>query len=589
MKKIIYFITLVLAFTSCDLDETPKARANQDPIFGSERGLSIYTNSFYTVYLATGFIPNWGDIVNTFYAAYNGINKFYSMEYTSSMEGSWDWGALRNINYFLDHNVNKNLNENVRNNYNGIARYFRARFYFDKMKTYGDVPWIDHALDVKDQLLTASRTPRTPIADRIYEDLQFAIEHITDSDPTRTTITKYVAAGLQSRFCLWEGTFRKYHTEAGLQDSADKWLQRARQAAEIVINSGQFSIYMKGDTPYRDMFVAKEPKTEEVMLATVFDAAEGITHSETRRSNTTTLGGPFSPIRQIVNLYLKKDGTAFTDNPAYKTTPFTQEFDNRDERAAQTLRTPGLLRLSGGKWVRTAPDYACAKTGYHALKFALDDVVYDGGGDCENNKIEMRYAEILLNWAEAKAELGTLTDADWTKSIGALRARGGITGGLTTKPTKVDTYMQSVLFPEISDPTVMEVRRERLIELMFEDFTLGDQQRWKKGDLMALPREGIYVPQFNTLLDMDNDGTPDVYFYTSDSAPENKVAGVYYRHVQMQQSGSYSDDTAVAADGHTLLFNVNTDPIQWNDRMYFHPVSQTDRILNPNLSQNAGY
>ena len=88
---------------------------------------------------------------------------------------------------------------------------------------------------------------------------------------------------------------------------------------------------------------------------------------------------------------------------------------------------------------------------------------------------------------------------------------------------------------------------------------------------------------------MDNDGTPDVYFYTSDSAPENKVAGVYYRHVQMQQSGSYSDDTAVAADGHTLLFNVNTDPIQWNDRMYFHPVSQTDRILNPNLSQNAGY
>ena len=58
MKKIIYFITLVLAFTSCDLDETPKARANQDPIFGSERGLSIYTNSFYTVYLATGFIPN---------------------------------------------------------------------------------------------------------------------------------------------------------------------------------------------------------------------------------------------------------------------------------------------------------------------------------------------------------------------------------------------------------------------------------------------------------------------------------------------------------------------------------------------------
>lgn len=61
-----------------------------------------------------------------------------------------------------------------------------------------------------------------------------------------------------------------------------------------------------------------------------------------------------------------------------------------------------------------------------------------------------RYAEVLLNYAEAKAELGTLTDADWANTVGVLRARAGITGGLSAKPTKVDAYFQQNYFPNIS-------------------------------------------------------------------------------------------------------------------------------------------
>ena len=95
----------------------------------------------------------------------------------------------------------------------------------------------------------------------------------------------------------------------------------------------------------------------------------------------------------------------------------------------------------------------------------------------------MRYAEILLNYAEAKAELGTLTDEDWAKTIGALRARAGITGGtdetgtLTTKPVKAEPYIKAY-YPGVTDPAILEVRRERGIELCLEGFRFDDLKRW---------------------------------------------------------------------------------------------------------------
>ncbi|MGP1477436.1 MAG: RagB/SusD family nutrient uptake outer membrane protein [Phocaeicola sp.] len=595
MKKILYLATAtVLAFTSCNLDENPKAQIGKGPIFGSENGLSMYANSFYGVFTnPANSLTTWGDVTNTFYEGTNSYRRFYTNDYLPSNEGSWYWGTLRNINYFLDNNTDTKVDEKVRNNYNGIARFFRAYFYFDKVCTYCDVPWIDHALDVDDELLKATRDPHAVIADHIYEDFEYAINNITaESDATATRVTKMVAAAMQSRFCLWEGTFRKYHTEAGLTATADTWLQRAQQAAEIVIKSGDYSIYTaEGDQSYRALFKAKDPINQEVMLATVFNSAEGLTNAETRRVNTTTLGGPFAPIRQYMNLYLKLDGTPYTADGSYKTTPFTEEWNNRDTRAKQSVRTPGFTRINGSTVIRTAPDYACAKCGYQGYKFALDDETFDGVDAGENNKIELRYAEVLLNWAEAKAELGTMTDADWASSIGVLRARGGITGGLSTKPTTIDSYLQETFFPSISDPTILEVRRERLLELTFEDFTFADIQRWKCGYLMEMPMEGVYVPKFDTLIDMDLDGNPDVYFWTGTEAPSPKIAGVYYRQVQLtpDADGNYTCDTTVEADGHTLLFNANGQKIVWNDRMYFHPISQTDIILNPNLTQNPGY
>src|SRR5690606_24039205 len=122
----------------------------------------------------------------------------------------------------------------------------------------------------------------------------------------------------------------------------------------------------------------------------------------------------------------------------------------------------------------------------------------------------IRYAEVLLNYAEAKAELGTFTDEDWANTMGVLRARGGITGGLTNIPTVADPYLQEIYFPEISGPALLEIRRERGIELVMEGFRFYDIVRSKKGDLMEKVFNGIYVPALNQPLDLNDDGNFDV-------------------------------------------------------------------------------
>ncbi len=597
MKSLKYIAAAaIILLASCDLDETPKSQVSKDPVFTSTNGLELYSHSFYDTFRGAGGVTFWNTsdvFINA--GTHQGGNTFYknATSYTPQMEGSWDWTRLRNINYFIVNNVSPQISASVRNNYNGIARFFRAWFYYDKMTEFGDVPWINRPLDINDEELTAPRDPRTLIADSIYADLEFAVNNITTTkDATSTTITKLVAAAFESRFCLWEGTYRKYCKSAGLQSTANTWLERAQKAAEVVINSGQYDVYTAdGARSFRDLFVATTPVNTETMLAVVYDRTQGITHCESRIFNTNTIGDDYSPIRQVVNLFLKKDGTPWTDTPGYATTPFNEEWKDRDARAGYTFRVPGTTRISNGQTIEVAPDYGCARTGYQGLKFALDDEYFDGNDVCDNNNIYFRYAEVLLNWAEAKAELGTLTDADWAKSIGALRARGGITGGLTSKPTKVDTYLQKTFFPDITDPTILEIRRERITEMMWEDgMDFHTCQRWQCGKLIELPAEGIYIPQLNTLLDMNNDGTPDVYFYTGDE-PANKVSGVYYRHVQTYEecNGNYTIDSAIGQDGHTLYYHLDLDRYQWDDRMYFHPISQSDITLNPNLTQNPGY
>lgn len=584
MKKIVFFILALSFLYACNMEELPQAQISKKPVFGSETGLKMYTNSFYETF------PNVTTTYSySYYIALNQVVKYFTENGFNPEESSgWSWGTLRNINYFIVNCTDEAVPLEVRNNYIGIARFFRAYFYFDMMKRFGDLPWIDHPLDVSDPLLYAGRDSRALIADKIKEDLDFAIANIkTSRDPSCSTVTSTVAAALKSRVCLWEGTFRKYHTEAGLQTSASQWLQEAVSAAQIVMNAG-YSIYTDAgvEGSYRKLFISKTPVSSEVLYAATFNGSLGVVHSGNRRWTSVTLGSCPSLTRSFIHTYLMRDGTPFTDQANYATMPFTEECKNRDTRLSQTVMTPGFTRISGGKTVQTPPNYAYAITGYHTCKFTLDDTQYDNVDVCDNNVIVFRYAEVLLNYAEAKAELGTLTDDDWSKTIGLLRARAGITGGLNQKPTQVDNYLQERFFPGISNPEILEIRRERAIELSFEGFSWSDICRWKVGDLVTNVWDGIYVPELDVPYDMNGDGIKDVCF-TKNLNPD-KEPGVYYLYVGEKLANGATSNSQLGSDGHTLVF-MKDQKRTWNDKLYFYPIPAVDVVKNPNLGQNPGW
>ena len=584
MKKILLSFIAVLLITACNMEELPEAQISKEPVFSSETGLKMYTNSFYDM-----FPSSTTNNTYSYYIATNNVIKYFTENGYSPEESSgWNWGNLRNINYFIVNCTDESLSAEIRNNYLGIARFFRAYYYFGMMTRFGDLPWIDHPLDVGDPLLYAKRDDRTLIITKIKEDLDFAIANIKEKkDKSSSTITSTVAAAFKSRICLWEGTYRKYHTEQSLQTTANEWLNEAVSASQYVMDAG-YSIYkdLGVDKSYQQLFLTKSPIASEVLYAVTFDGSLGVVHSGNRRWTSVTLGSTPSLIKSFVNTYLMLDGTPFTDKPDYKTSSFQEECKNRDMRLSQTIRTPGYTRISGGSIVETPPNYAYAITGYHTSKFTLKDVQYDNVDICDNNVPVFRYAEVLLNYAEAKAELGTLTDSDWSKTIGTLRARAGITGGLNSKPTKVDQYLQQRFFPTINNPEILEIRRERGIELSFEGFSWQDILRWKVGELATRDWDGIYIPEFEVPYDMNEDGKLDVCF-TKLLNPV-KVPGVFYLYVGEKLANGADNNVQLGADGHTLVFLKNQKRT-WHDKLYFYPIPAGDLVKNPNLGQNTGW
>ena len=578
-----------LLFTACKkvLDQAPKATVTPDAVFSSEPGLSLYANSFYTI------IPSAGDIMRgdamSDYAARTDVPDYLRPNvYNSNQSSGWDFGPLRNINYFLTHNNNPAITEAVRNNYNGIARLFRAWWYYQMVKKFGNVPWYSKPLDVNDSAaLYKARDPRKLVMDSVLADLDYATENITvTDDQSRSLITKWVAWAMKSRICLYEGTFRKYHTELNLQGTADDWLTEAADAAQQVMTSGKFSLNQAGGPTksYRQLFISTAPVTSEDILIDVTDPNLAVFIDANWYWTSSTYGNRLSFDRTFVNTYLNIDGTPFTSKPGHETMTFPEETQNRDDRLQQTIRTPGYTRIDGGTVIPAPPDFTYTFTGYMPIKYSLDDTKYDQATVSVNSIPVIRYAEMLLNYAEAKEELGTFTDQDWANTIGALRARAGITGGLTTKPTTADPYLQANYFPNISEPTLLEIRRERSIELAWEGFRFDDLMRWKKGELLEQEWTGMYVPSLNTPMDLNSDGKNDVVFVqTTTSTPGVKqinVAPMIGGKVNPQQltHGTYGE-----------LTWLKDEPKEWTDKKYYYPIPQTALLKNQRLGQNPGW
>ena len=606
MKHLLYilssFVVLGLLAVSCDLTEAPQAEAGREILFGDEAGLRNYTYGFYN------YLPDNGSAhrINTTHdhSAKMSIGVYEQGAYTTNTSTSWSWGSIRNVNYFIQYNTDPDVPEEVRNNYTGIARMFRAYLYYDKLVTYGNVPWIDKPLDPTDEdELYKTQDNRDVIIRHIMEDLDYAAENITETGVTQNSnsVNKWTALALKSRICLFEGTFRKYHASGstygsqylqGCTITANELLQAAADAAQKIMLFGPYKLHTGtvyeagGRGAYRDLFTKDNPLTDEVMLAYSLNKDLSVLGEANWYYNSTSYGPHLSMTRAFAKTYLNADGTVYNEKTpagAYKT--FVQETTGRDARLCQTIRGADYTRKEGSdKYVPASPDMSLSLTGYQYTKYVMDDTGFDNGRTNDNDVPLLRFAEVLLNYAEAKAELGTITAEDWSQTIGALRRRAGITGGdLDKLPTVVDTYLQQTFYPNVSDPVILEVRRERAIELILEGFRLNDLKRWACGkDWETAPWDGVYIPGLDVPIDLNGDGAFDLY------VTENPSSAGQYKTIAMalnehQKAVKLADDPA---GGYVLGYEM---PRKWNDNMYLYPVPENVILKNDNLKQNPGW
>jgi hypothetical protein len=587
LKSIIFSILGSLFIYGCNLEEFPEATTTKGPIFGSESGLILYTNSFYNI--LNGKNLHRADAISDYLCRKDSPAFITPGNYSAEVSSGWSWSDLRNINYFIANCNDPKLSVSIRNNYLGIARFFRAWFYFEKVKRFGNVPWIGKPLDVSDkELLFKSQDSRKLIIDSIIADLNFASENITSkSENTRSLITKYVAYAFLARVCLYEGTYRKYHTQLGLTSTSNSLLEQAATAAKKVMDEGGYKLYDGAgiDKSYRQVFINPAPISTEVMLSAVCDLALNNLNDANWYWTSGTYGDKANFIRSFINTYLKIDGTPYTNDPAYKTMLFKDEVKGRDKRLQQTIRTGDYKRINNGILEAAPPLFSYTFTGYQPIKWTLDDMYYDTRDLNINSVSIFRFAEVLLNFAEAKAELGTITDAEWAATVGLLRKRAGITGGISSKPTVVDPYLKSTYFPELNDATLLEIRRERGIELCLEGFRFDDLMRWRKGNLLEMEWNGMYVPSLDTPLDLNEDGKLDVAFFKK---LPTKVAGVTYVEVSPLISGKPNSQLLKNSDNGELTW-LNNIVRKFEEKHYLYPIPAGDMITNPNLKQNPGW
>jgi hypothetical protein len=422
--------------------------------------------------------------------------------------------------------------------------------------------------------------------DKVLEDLEFACKNCLATDKftsSATQINKWIAAAYTSRVALFEGTYRKYHSVdpstgkawVGRTDAIKKFLTAATASAEIVMQSGAFRL-VTGDpqTAYRSLFTSADLKKDEVIWGRIFSSELAALHDLTWIYFSPTYGSRASLTKTFINTYLMLDGTPFTAQANYKSKTFADEFTGRDYRLMQTVISPTYQMTRNKVKALYAPNWLVSRTGYQPIKFSLDD---DANGVTAraaswNSLPIIRYAEVLLNYAEAKAELGMFDLNDWERTITPIRNRAGVR---SVYPATADPYLTNYYKNTVTDPVLLEIRRERAVELCLENgLRYDDLMRWHMGNLLSSDENawtGIYIPDVNGKYDFNNDGTIDFQIGTAESANTIKL-----NPAAAMQTFSRN------ADGN-LVWNY---PRVWDESKYLRPIPLEAITRNPNLEQN---
>jgi hypothetical protein len=485
MKKINIIGSLILLFimgitSSCTkkfLDRTPSDRLSSETFFTQKKDLIYAVNGCYAAIGFCDWGTNWGystTLLRIENVTDNSVdehswNELYDMAlgtgsaYDPFVSYYWKsrWKGIQRCNRVIEnaHKV-KNIDPDLKARLVSEAHFLRDYFYFDMVYLWGDVPYLTKSI-TPEEAIGIPRTNKDIVMDSLVKDLTDAAAHLPlkypDSDLGRAT--KGAALALKARILLYQ----------------KKW-KEAAAAAKAVMDLKEYHLY----PDYKKLFSYAGIDNEEV----IFDLQE----MPDKQWNFTlqnfgpnSVGGWSSgtPTQSLVDAYECIDGKTIDQSPLYDP---THPYQNRDPRLAATILYPGHPWLNGvyntipgasypGKQIVPGDDlhdgtggqWNKTFTGYNWLKY-MDDGTDYYNGNMWNGSIHLiliRYAEVLLTYAEAKIEANEI-DQSVADAINAVRERASM--------------------PDIQlgnqDDMRKIVRRERRVEFAFEGLRLMDIRRW---------------------------------------------------------------------------------------------------------------
>lgn len=440
----------------------------------------------------------------------------------------------------------------------GEAYFFRAYLYFELVQIFGDVILVTEPVDLDSEKLYGARNSRSEVIELCVSDLKKAMELLPETPAEDGRLCRYTAAAFLSRVALYEGTWQKYHNAS----AATELLGEAVDAAKMVMDSKKYELFyseaLGGRDSYRYMFILEAVKCNPAGL-TRADNKEYILakrHDEALKpiglNITHGIGSATFPTRKLANMYRCQDGLPIDKSAMFQGySGLTSEFNNRDNRMNATLLKHGQKRWDNdGKW-RTAwdetdeEDGKCivtsvfSNTGYACWKWATERQVQDAYEAYDYPVI--RYAEVLLNYAEAVYELnGRISDEQLNESLNLVRSRSNPT------MTKLSNNLVSANGLDMLE----EIRAERTVELFHEGFRIDDLKRWKTAET---------------------------------EMPGNRI-GILWKGTQFETAWA-KQSNPLDAEGCIIKY----DGCTWAQKNYLYPLPSNETQLNPQLGQNDGW
>jgi len=623
MKKFIYSIATVavaLSMSSCNdsfMDQYPDTELTESTVFSNYNTFKTYAWGLYGVFTNDNILRRPGvggyssalSYKSDIYAGYlmerQGSGNPYAFQNIASVASGngWDFSYVRNVNVMLDNIDGSSMTDEEKEHWRSVGYFFRAYYYAELIARFGDVPWIDKTLSDNDtETAYGPRTPRKQVADNVLKDLKYAEEHIKENGDGENTINVHVVRALLSRFCLFEGSWRKYH------------------------ELGDYESYFKDCVTYSEKLMASFPDLHSdwgEMLTSDLKGMNGIilykeyvtkemtnyVLSHVERTSTHNVEMP----QHIIDMYLCTDGKTInrssdyewgkTDKTMYST------FRNRDRRLLETVAPPykvipgpgdtswepadeaskeyidmmGSTTVTGygggpgeaGKhkvlplmnWsasiLKEVPHFFTNNGGQGFLVARSGNYVYryynvwdnsrenEGTSDVPLFKID----EVMLNYAEAKYELNQFDQDVAEATINRLRTQFGKIAKMDV--SQVDADFDPNRDPRV-DPVLWEIRRERMIELMGEGFGFYDVRRWKVADWYV---NKLQYGQWATKNQIGEQGT------------------------FVDLNTGFADNTKT--EGYIYMYN---DPVKagkgWLDKYYLYQIPTNEIALNPNLAPN---